>query len=560
MAMNMFCYQCEQTAQGSGCTAHGVCGKDPETAALQDLLMEAGKDISRHAHRARQEAGLKDPEIDRFICDLLFATITNVNFDPPSLQELVRKAAALREKAVALYGQAAATAGRQPEQLAAPVAWWSDPGNFDELIRKGEAVTIQKRLDELGDDITGLQELLAYGLKGIGAYAYHAAILGRESEEVYSFLHEGLDFLARVPTDLNELLSKNLACGKANLQVMELLDGAHTETYGHPEPTRIRVTPVAGKAIAVSGHDLKDLEEILKQSEGKGINVYTHGEMLMTNSYPGLKKYGHFAGNYGGAWQDQRQDFEAFPGAILMTTNCIQKPKDSYSDRIFTSGPTAWSGIRHLEGHDFAPVIEAALRAPGFSEDAPAKYAMTGFARHAVLSRAEQIVGAVKAGKIRHFFLIGGCDGAKPGRNYYTELAKAVPDDCVILTLACGKYRFNKLEFGDIDGIPRLLDCGQCNDAYSAIQIALGLAEAFDCSVNDLPLSIVLSWFEQKAISIFLTLLHLGITNMRIGPSLPAYVSPAALRILQEQYNLMPITTPREDLAAMLSAQPQAAT
>jgi hydroxylamine reductase len=556
--MNMFCYQCEQTAKGSGCTAHGVCGKDPETAALQDLLMEASKDLSRHAYRARQLGGLKDKELDRFVQDALFTTITNVNFDPPRHQELLRKAARLREKAIALHEQAAAAAGRKPEKLESSVAWWRDIDNLDTLIRQGEAVTIQNRLDELGEDVTGLQELLTYGLKGIGAYAYHADILGKESEDVNAFIHEVLDYLSSRPTDIGELLAKNLECGEANLKVMALLDSAHTETYGHPEPTRVRVTPVAGKAIAVSGHDLKDLEEILKQSEGKGINVYTHGEMLMTNSYPGLKKFAHFAGNYGGAWQDQRQDFDDFPGAILMTTNCLQKPKDSYSQRLFTTGPTAWSGIRHLTGHNFGPVIEAALRAPGFAEDAPAKYALTGFARNAVLSRAGQIIAAVKEGKIRRFFLIGGCDGAKPGRNYYTELAKAVPDDCVILTLACGKYRFNKLEFGEIDGIPRLLDCGQCNDAYSAIQIALGLADAFNCSVNDLPLSIVLSWFEQKAVSILLTLLHLGIKNIRIGPSLPAFVSPAALQILQQEFNVMPITTVQEDLAAMLATEPVA--
>jgi hydroxylamine reductase len=552
--MNMFCYQCEQTAKGSGCTGTGVCGKDPETAALQDLLMEAIKDIARYAYRARQ-SGLKDREIDLFACDVLFATITNVNFDPVRLQALVQKGAVIREKAIALYERAWAETGRQPEKFEEPVAWWSKTGDLDELIRQGEAATIQKRLDELGEDITGLQELLAYGLKGIGAYAYHAAILGKESEEVYSFIHKSLDYLSRPPADIQELITRNLECGEANLKVMELLDHAHTETYGHPEPTRVRVTPVAGKAIAVSGHDLKDLEEILKQSEGKGINVYTHAEMLMTNSYPGLKKYPHFAGNYGGAWQDQRQDFEAFPGAILMNTNCLQKPKDSYRQRLFTCGPVAWPGVRHLTGHNFAPVIEAALQAPGFAEDTPAKYALTGLARNAVLSRAEQIVSAVQAGKIRHFFLIGGCDGAKPGRNYYTELAKAVPQDCVIITLACGKYRFNKLDFGEIDSIPRLLDCGQCNDAYSAIRIAVGLAEAFNCSVNDLPLSIVLSWFEQKAVAILLTLLHLGIKNIRIGPSLPAYISPAVLQFLQQEYNLMPISTPQEDLAAILSPE-----
>jgi hydroxylamine reductase len=333
---------------------------------------------------------------------------------------------------------------------------------------------------------------------------------------------------------------------------MGLLDAAHTGAYGHPEPTAVRVTPVAGKAILVSGHDLKDLAELLAQTAGKGVNIYTHGEMLPAHAYPELKKHPHLVGNYGGAWQQQRKEFDAFGGAILMTTNCLQKPTDAYKGRIFTSGLVAWPGVTHVADRDFTPVIEAALAAEGFAEDEPEKTITVGFGHNAVMGVAGKVVEAVKSGAIRHFFLIGGCDGAKPGRNYYTELAQAVPDDCVILTLACGKYRFNKLDFGDIGGIPRLLDVGQCNDAYSAIQIAAALAEAFDTDVNSLPLSLILSWYEQKAVAILLTLLHLGIRNIRIGPSLPAFVTPPVLDVLVKTFNITPITTPEADLRSIL--------
>ncbi|HPY78319.1 MAG TPA: hydroxylamine reductase, partial [Anaerohalosphaeraceae bacterium] len=345
-----------------------------------------------------------------------------------------------------------------------------------------------------------------------------------------------------------------LKVGEINLKVMEMLDQANTQTYGHPEPTSVRVTPVKGKAILVSGHDLKDLYMLLQQTEGKGINVYTHGEMLPCLAYPGLKKFKHLVGNFGTAWQNQHKEFDVFPGAILMTTNCIQRPKESYKNRIFTTGLVAWPDVRHIgEDKDFSPVIQAALAAPGFTADAEEKRIMVGFGRNAVMSVADKVIEAVKAGKIRRFFLIGGCDGAKPGRNYYTELAQSVPDDCVILTLACGKYRFNMLEFGDIGGIPRLLDIGQCNDAYSAIQIAVALAGAFNCGVNDLPLSIVLSWYEQKAVCILLTLLHLGIKNMKLGPSLPAFIGPNVLNVLVEKFNIAPISTPEKDLAEALA-------
>ncbi|MGC8991776.1 MAG: hydroxylamine reductase, partial [Verrucomicrobiia bacterium] len=368
----------------------------------------------------------------------------------------------------------------------------------------------------------------------------------------FGFFHEALDALTRGDLSQNDLLGLCLKCGEVNLKVMEQLDAVHTTTYGHPVPTRVRVEPVTGKAIAVSGHDLKDLEELLKQTAGKGINIYTHGEMLPAHGYPKLKAWPHLVGNYGGAWQNQKREFAEFPGAILMTTNCIQEPQPSYRDRIFTCGLVAWPGVKHIANRDFSPVIEAALRAPGFTQNGPDHYITVGFGHSAVLSVADKVIDAVKSGTIKRFFLIGGCDGAKIGRDYYTQLAQSVPKDCVILTLACGKYRFNKLDFGEVAGIPRLLDLGQCNDAYSAIKIASALAGAFNCGVNDLPLSLILSWYEQKAVCILLTLLYLGIRNMRLGPSLPAFVTPPVLQILSEKFGLMPITTPDKDLAAIL--------
>jgi hydroxylamine reductase len=547
----MFCYQCEQTAGGTGCTKIGVCGKEPETSDLQDLLVYALKDIARYGHSAR-ELGVTDKDVNVFTVKALFSTLTNVNFDAGRFQQFMRQAAEIRQKARTMYEAACKKAAKQPEQFDCPVKWWDAVDDLSELEREGASLSIQKRIENLGEDVAGLQELITYGIKGLAAYADHAQILGKEDDSIYAFIHRAFDFLTRKPTKTEELLAYALECGQINLKAMELLDTANTEAYGHPEPTQVRITPVKGKCIVVSGHDLKDLEELLKQTEGTGINVYTHGEMLPCNAYPGLKRYKHLVGNYGGAWQDQRKEFDKFPGAILMTTNCLQKPKDSYKDRIFTSGLVGWQDVVHISDHDFGPVIEAAQAAPGFAEDEPEKFITIGFARNTVMSVADKVVQAVKAGQIRHFFLIGGCDGAKPGRNYYTELAEKVPDDCVILTLACGKYRFNKLDFGSIEGIPRLLDCGQCNDAYSAIQIAAALAKAFDCDVNELPLSLVLSWYEQKAVVILLSLLYLGIKDMRLGPSLPAFVSPTVLNVLVEKYNIKPIGNVDEDLADML--------
>jgi len=546
----MFCYQCEQTAKGVGCTVSGVCGKNPEVAGLQDLLVHACKGLSMYAARARK-LGVKDHEADVFTIEAVFATLTNVNFDPAALRRMVAKAAKVRARVKAEYENACKAAGKTPEALSGPATWQpaADPQSLD---RQAEEVAILRRKQSLGDDVTGLQELIVYGLKGVAAYADHAQILGQESDEVYSFFHETLSWLSTNPTDIGALLGKALQVGEINLKVMGLLDAANTGAYGHPVPTAVRVRPVKGKAIVVSGHDLKDLEELLKQTDGKGINVYTHGEMLPAHGYPGLKKYKHLVGNYGGAWQEQQKEFSEFPGAILMTTNCLMKPQKAYEDRLFTAGVVGWPGVAHIAGRDFQPVIQAALAEDGFAADAPEKTILTGFGHEAVMSVAGKVIEAVKSGAIRRFFLIGGCDGAKPGRNYYTDFAQAVPKDCVILTLACGKYRFNKLDFGDIGGIPRLLDVGQCNDAYSAVQIAVALAGAFKCGVNDLPLSMILSWYEQKACAILLTLLHLGIKNMRLGPTLPAFVTPAALKVLSEKFNIMPISTPQEDLKMIL--------
>jgi len=547
----MFCYQCQETAKGEGCTVKGVCGKTPDVAALQDLLVQAAKGVAMYAHRA-QQLGSRDEEIDRFVVEALFTTVTNVNFDPGRMRELLMHAAKVKEHAKTLYVDACTKNDRQPEELSGPASWTPADG-LDGLILQGQKTTIEKRIGLRGPDLAGLEELLTYGLKGMAAYADHARILGQKDNDVYAFFHEALDFLSRDDTTVDELLAMNLRCGEVNLKAMGLLDAANTGTYGHPEPTQVRVTPVKGKAILISGHDLKDLEELLKQTEGRGINVYTHSEMLPANAYPELKKYKHLVGNYGGAWYEQVKEFDAFPGAILMTTNCIQKPRETYQGRIFTTGLVAWPDVVHIKDRNFAPVIEAALTAEGFKEDEPEKTITIGFAHNAVLGVADKVIEAVKGGKIRHFFLIGGCDGRHKGRDYYTEFAKAVPDDCVVLTLACGKFRFNKLDFGDIGGIPRLLDCGQCNDAYSAIQIASALAKAFDCGVNDLPLSMIISWYEQKAVCILLTLLHLDINNIRLGPSLPAFVTANALNVLVEKFNIMPISTAEKDLEACLA-------
>lgn len=549
--MQMFCYQCEQTTNGSGCVDLGICGKDPQVAALQDLLVHATKGISMLAHRAAK-LGKRDAAIDRFVIQALFATVTNVDFDAARLQEHLTEAASMRDRARRLYEDACKSAGASAEKLNGPTTW-QPKQDIDGLVGQGRLVAITSRRAELSEDIVGLQELVLYGLKGTAAYAEHAAVLGHEDADVYAITHEALDFLTKSQPAVSELLTWALKVGELNLKVMALLYGANSGVYGVPAPTQVRISHVKGKCILVSGHDLHDLGELLKQTEGKGINIYTHGEMLPCHAYPELKKYKHLVGNYGGAWQDQKREFAQFPGSILMTTNCIQKPKEDYKGRIFTTGMVAWPGVDHIgDNKDFTPVIEAALAAPGFTEDEAEKNILVGFGHQAILGVADKVIDAVKAGKIRHFFLVGGCDGAELGRNYYTDFTKQVPDDCVILTLACGKFRFNKLDFGDIGGIPRLLDLGQCNDAYSAIQVASALANAFNCGVNDLPLSLIVSWYEQKAVAILLTLLHLGIKNVRLGPKLPAFVTPNVLNVLVENFNVMPISTPEADLAKIL--------
>jgi hydroxylamine reductase len=548
--MSMFCYQCEQTAKGTGCTVQGVCGKDETCATLQDLLLYATKGVAQYARRAR-DLGATDREVNAFTVEALFTTITNVDFDPVRLHGWLKRAAEMRDRAKKLYEDACRKAGKTPEALSGP-ALWQPAGTITELVGQGRDTGILKRHEQWGDDVADLHDLILFGLKGTAAYTDHAHVLGKEDDAVYAEFHRILDLLASGTFTADQLLTEAMNTGKLNLQVMKLLDAANTGAYGQPVPTKVRVTPVKGKGILVSGHDLKDLEEILRQTESKGINVYTHGEMLPCHGYPRLKAYRHFVGHFGTAWNNQQKEFPDFPGAILMTTNCIQKPQQSYSSRIFTTGLVAWPGVTHVTRKDFSPVIQAALAAPGFDQDGEEKYIMVGFGHNAVLSVAPKVIDLVKAGKIRRFFLIGGCDGAKPGRSYYTEFAQKLPKDTVILTLACGKFRFNHLNFGDIEGIPRLLDIGQCNDSYSAIQIALALADAFKTDVNSLPLSIVLSWYEQKAVAVLLTLLSLGVKNIRLGPTLPAFLTPNLVKILKDNFNIMPITTPEADLKAIL--------
>jgi hydroxylamine reductase len=545
----MFCYQCEQTSQGKGCQTIGVCGKDENTATLQDLLIHALLGVSQYAHRARQ-LGVIDAEIDAFTIKAMFATLTNVNFDEDQVAVLVYQSAHARDEARTLYEKAAAKAGVLAQTLSGPAAWYPAETR-DALLAQGREQLISAAFLTEGAEIKNLEELVVYGLKGVAAYAYHALMLGSSVPADYATIHEILSALTEKHTQ-GELLALALKVGELNFSVMEQLDRAHTETFGAPTPASVRLHPLKGKAILVSGHDLHDLYELLVQTEGLGINIYTHGEMLPAHGYPKLKAFKHLAGNYGGSWVDQADEFDAFPGAVLMTSNCIQEPKESYRARLFTAGAVAWPGVQHIVGTDFAPVIAAALDADGFAEDGPADSITTGFGHNAVLGVAGTVIDAVKSGALRHFFLIGGCDGARSGRNYYTELAEQVPQDCIILTLACGKFRFNKQEFGTLGGLPRLLDLGQCNDAYSALKIAQALAGAFDCGVNELPLSLVLSWYEQKAVAILLTLLWMGVRNIRIGPSLPAFLSPAVLKLLNENYNLMAVTTPEADLAAIL--------
>ena len=537
----MFCNQCEQTAKGTGCTVNGVCGKKAPVADLQDKVVYALRLLSRTALKARDK-GFVIQDIDDFTARALFTTLTNVNFDPEDLEAVALRAISYRKDLATMLGCS-------PDLSREAVA-----ADFEVLK------TVQAGTDALADDpnVRSAMQILLYGLKGVAAYADHAAILGKRDPELNAFIYKGLaagmpekDGTPDKARTLDEWLELILECGRANLRAMELLDEGNTGTYGNPVPTEVSLGARKGKAILVSGHDLKDLYELLRQTEGTGINVYTHGEMLPAHGYPALKAFPHLAGHFGTAWQNQRHELPAFPGAVLFTTNCIQNP-EGYSDKVFTSGIVGWPGLVHIENRDFTPLIKKALELPGFAEDVPGKTVLTGFGRQTLLDAAPAVLDAVKAGALRHIFLVGGRDGAKPGRNYYTEFVEKTPADTLVLTLACGKFRFFDKDLGKIGPFPRLLDVGQCNDAYAAVKVALALADALKCGVNELPLSLVLSWYEQKAVSILLTLLALGIKNIRLGPSLPAFVSPDILGVLVEKWGIRPITTPDEDLKAIL--------
>lgn len=541
----MFCYQCEQTFKGKACTGSGVCGKKPEVAALQDLLIYSLKGLSLAAVAGRK-TGVKDVETDRFICEAMFSTLTNVEFDPDRFDDLLYESVSLRDqmlKKVKAAGGNVELHDSVTLKLASTV---------DGLAKQGKKYNLMD--DSSPDaDLKSLQHLLLFGLKGLAAYANHAAELGQEDDVVYEYIERAMAALTVENPKMDTLLGLVLECGEKNLRAMELLDLGNTGTYGHPVPTEVPLGVKKGKAILVSGHDLMDLEIVLKASAGKGIYVYTHGEMLPTHGYPGLKeKYPHFYGHYGTAWQNQKKEFDQFPGAILMTTNCIQQPKRSYKKNIFTTGTVGWPGVTHLSKKDFSPLIQKALELPGFSADVEDKKVLVGFGRKSVIGVADKVVQGVKDKNIRHFFLVGGCDGVRKSRNYYTELVEKIPEDCVVMTLACGKFKFFDKQLGDIGGIPRLLDIGQCNDAYSAVQIAVALSNAFGVGVNELPLSLVLSWYEQKAVAILLSLLHLGIKDIRLGPTLPAFITPNVLNVLVKNYNIMPISTPDKDLKAIL--------
>ena len=532
----MFCYQCEQTAKGTGCTIAGVCGKSADVANLQDLLVYKLRELSQLVLQA-QKAGFTDEKISLFTAESLFVTLTNVNFDPEAIAAYIRKTADFHDQ---LHKKLNVKADYLPLKP-----------TLEGLIEQGKQYGINAG-PAIDPDLHGLQWLLTYGLKGVSAYAYHAYLLGKKDQKVFDFIHQGLVAPLDKSLGVNDLVGLVFKCGEINIRAMELLDAGNTETYGHPVPTKVPLGHKKGKAIVVSGHDLIDLEQILKQTQGTGISIYTHGEMLPTHGYPELKKYTNFYGHYGTAWQNQQKEFADFPGAILMTTNCLQRPIESYKNNIFTTGVVGYPGIPHVENKDFSAVIKKAQELSGFPEDVEGKTVMVGFGRNSVLSVAGKVIDSVKSGHIKRFILVGGCDGAKPGRSYYTEFVEKAPSNTIILTLACGKFRFFDKDLGTIDDIPRLLDIGQCNDAYSAVKIALALADAFKVGVNDLPLSLVLSWYEQKAVAILLSLLYLGIKDMRIGPSLPAFITPNILKVLVDKFNIMPIKTPDEDLKAIM--------
>ena len=543
----MFCYQCEQTAGGKGCVKMGVCGKTPEVAGLQDLLIHMLKGIGYYALQNVQAGNKIDEAIRKFVMDGMFSTLTNVNFDPERFVSYIKQANEIK-------AQLKHKLGKTPANV--PLgADYQAPDTKEKMLEDAKKVGIMV-VQTLDADIRSLRETLICGFKGMGAYGHHAMVLGKQGEEVTNFFFKGLSATLDKALGVRELLALCLELGKTNLLCMELLDGANTGAFGDPEPTEVRINKIAGPFIVISGHDMKELSNLLEQTEGKGINIYTHGEMIPAHGYPELKKHKHLVGNFGTAWQNQQKEFDNLPGSILMNTNCMMIPRDSYKDRIFATSIVGHADIGYIEEHngkkDYTPLINKALELGGYKESEPERKILVGFGHNAVLSHAGTIIDAVKAGQIKHFFLIGGCDGARAGRNYYTEFADKTPQDTIILTLACGKYRFNFKDFGTVAGLPRLLDVGQCNDSYSAIRIALALADAFKCGVNELPLSLIISWYEQKAVAILLTLLSLDIRNIYIGPTLPAFFSPNVLQVLQDTYKLKLISTADKDLAAIL--------
>ena len=532
MDNKMFCFQCEQTAGCKGCMGSaGVCGKKADTAELQDRLTGSLIGLARASEGNEDQV---NETTDELILEGLFTTITNVNFNNETITALINRVTAEKDRLVPQCLSCSTTCGR------------NNDFNMDDLWSANE-------------DIRSLKSLILFGIRGMAAYAYHASILGYIDPEINRFFYKALLAIGMKDWGMDELLPLVLEVGEVNLKCMALLDKANTETYGNPVPTVVPLKVNKGPFIVISGHDLYDLKQLLEQTKDKGIDIYTHGEMLPAHGYPELKKYPHLKGNFGTAWQNQQKEFDNIPAPILFTTNCLMPPKTSYADRVFTTEVVSYPEIVHINNDkDFTPLIKRALELGGYTENKQftgingGETMMTGFAHKAVLSAADTVINAVKSGAIKHFFLVGGCDGARPGRNYYTEFVKNTPKDTVILTLACGKYRFNDTDLGTIGGLPRIMDMGQCNDAYSAIKVAVALAEAFGCEVNALPLSMVLSWYEQKAVCILLTLLHLGIKNIRLGPTLPAFISPNVLSFLVEKFNIAPITTPEEDLKAIL--------
>lgn len=542
----MFCYQCEQTFGGKGCTKSGVCGKTPEIANLQDLLIYQLKGISCYAKELIDQKKTIDQKVVKFVENSLFTTLTNVNFDVDVHLRLLQESQKIKE-----------TLRNQAPQKSYPDAATYNLSDTKEAMLQ-DSVKAGIMYDQTLDaDIRSLRSTILYGLKGISAYGHQARFINYKSELVDHFYFQGLEATTNDQLNLEDLIRMTMRAGNISVEVMRLLDEANTTKFDNPSPHSVNVNPQKGPFIIVSGHDLRDLEMLLEQTKGKGINIYTHGEMLPAHGYPSLKKYPHLVGNYGSAWQNQQQEFDNLPGCILMTTNCLMRPRETYKDRIFTTNVVGWEGVKNIKvsedgTKDFSEIIAKALALGGFTDNQEAQEILVGFGHHATLSHAGTIVNAVKAGQVNHFFLIGGCDGARPGRNYYTEFAQQVPQDCIILTLACGKYRFNKLDFGTVAGLPRLLDIGQCNDAYSAVRIATALADAFDTDVNSLPLSIVLSWYEQKAVADLLALLSLGIKGMLLGPSLPAFLSPNVLQYLVETFDIKPISTPEDDLKSLL--------